>query len=470
MPAEDIPRTRPRSESAGAGSSKAAVVSRHHRPPVAIVGAGIAGVTAAAFLRRHGVAVKLYESSTRIAGLAASFKDAEGFTNDFGAHFITNRLAAAIGVADRCRDVRHYGEAVLVRGKTYSYPAGMLANPRFVASGIAARLKRSHPGRPGSVAQWFRANYGQALADDVAIPLVEAWSGASADSLAASVASEKLRNGALRSLWLKTAAVITRRAVTNGYSHEMPESVKVWHVYPEGGVSILVERLAAELQDAIALESPVEKIVVESGRAVAVRVRGREEEVSAVVSTAPCHVLPRIVTGTDSLQHLGRFRFRPMIFVNLRLRGRGLLPDTVLWTPEQQFPFFRITETTNSMPWLAPSGKCLLTVDLGCETTDPLWTAPEDQLTQLCLEHLQPIIPDVRQRFLGAQVLRTPIAYPVFLQEYEAHRLQLKESTGIAGLYSIGRNGEFAHILMEDVYWRTHARMRQLMREVELGV
>jgi protoporphyrinogen oxidase len=121
------------------------------------------------------------------------------------------------------------------------------------------------------------------------------------------------------------------------------------------------------------------------------------------------------------------------------------------------------------MPWLAPDGKCLLTVDLGCETTDPLWTASEESITQLCLEQLQPIVPDIRQRFLASNVLRTPIAYPVFLQEYEADRLRLKQSTGIAGLYSIGRNGEFAHILMEDVYWGTRARMGQLMREVGLG-
>jgi hypothetical protein len=53
--------------------------------------------------------------------------------------------------------------------------------------------------------------------------------------------------------------------------------------------------------------------------------------------------------------------------------------------------------------------------------------------------------------------------------EYEAQRLQLMQSTGIAGLYSIGRNGEFAHILMEDVYWRTHGRMRQLMRDMALA-
>ena len=92
---------------------------------------------------------------------------------------------------------------------------------------------------------------------------------------------------------------------------------------------------------------------------------------------------------------------------------------------------------------------------------------PEDRLVQLCLEHMSPIIPDARERFLGASVLRTPIAYPVYLTDYEADRLRFRRSTGVQGLYSIGRNGEFAHILMEDVYWRTLARVENVVRELE---
>ena len=435
--------------------------------PVAVVGAGLAGVTAASALRKRGIPVRLYEAGRQIAGLAASFQDEEGFTNDFGAHFVTNRLAEAIGVGSRCRDVRHYGEAVLVGGRVYGYPFGLLGNPRFLLSGIAARVGHRTNGTSRSAAEWFRAAYGPALANAVAIPLVEAWSGATAESLAPTVATEKLLHSVLHTLYLKLASQVTGRAVASGYSHEMPESPSVWHVYPEGGVSTLVQRLADDLEDSILLESPVEAIIVDSDRAVAVRVRGREVEVSAVISTAPCHVLPRLVVGTNALQHLARFRFRPMVFVNLRLRGRGLIQDTVLWTPESHFPFFRITETTRSMPWLAPAGKTVLTVDLGCEVNDPIWSSPDDRLVELCLDHLTPIVRDVRQRFLGAQVLRTPIAYPIFLNEYESDRLRLRQSTGVKGLYSIGRNGEFAHILMEDVYWRTLTRVRQLVRDLE---
>ena len=61
--------------------------------PVAIIGAGIAGLTAANFLRRRGVPITLYEAGPKIAGLAQSYSDKDGFSYDFGAHFVTNRLA-----------------------------------------------------------------------------------------------------------------------------------------------------------------------------------------------------------------------------------------------------------------------------------------------------------------------------------------------------------------------------------------
>ena len=91
----------------------------------------------------------------------------------------------------------------------------------------------------------------------------------------------------------------------------------------------------------------------------------------------------------------------------------------------------------------------------------------EAVLTELCLENLTKIIPDAREKFLGAKVLKTPIAYPVFLNEYEKERQDFERSTNIENLLSIGRNGEFAHIFMEDVYWRTRKKVGNLIESLE---
>jgi len=154
-----------------------------------------------------------------------------------------------------------------------------------------------------------------------------------------------------------------------------------------------------------------------------------------------------------------------MIFVNMKFEGRGLLPDTVVWFPEKEFPFFRLTEVTRSMPWLAPEGKSIISVDTGCQKDDEFWAMDEEKLSALCLEYVKRIIPDARQKFLGSGVLRTPIAYPVFLNEYETERREFERTTHVDNLLSIGRNGEFAHRFMEDIYWRTLKKVHNLISQ-----
>lgn len=435
---------------------------RTARPPVAIVGGGLAGLVAAHELRRRGIPVTVFEAGKQVAGLATSFRDAEGFVCDFGAHFITNRLAAALGIGAYCRDVHHYGETVFIGGRTYGYPFGLMRVPRYVASAAASRARHWRPSAPASAAEWYRTRYGPRLAEEVAIPLVEAWSGVPATDLAPSVIAPQLERGTAHVFRLKAASRLSGRAVANGYSREKPESPHVWHVYPEGSLGFLCEHLASGLDGAVRLESPVEAIVTEAGRAVGVRVRGQVHEASAVVSTAPVPILAKLVQGTDALRHLAKFRYRPMVLVNMRFTGRGLLPDVVTWTPERELPFFRLTEATWSMPWLAPPGKTTINADIGCAVGDPLWTMADEDLGELCVAHLEQIVPSARARYLGCRVMRTPIAHPIFLREYEAERQALAAGMPVERLYSIGRNGEFAHILMEDVYWRTVDRMRDL--------
>lgn len=429
--------------------------------PVAIIGGGLAGLTAARTLHEAGRNFILFEAADKLAGLAVSFRDDEGFSYDFGAHFITNRLADEVGIGGECLTVKSYGERVWLGGKSYSYPFGLMAVPRMSASGLRAKLAGSI-GEGRNAREWFARRYGKALAEEIALPLIEAWSGASAEELAPSV-GDSLPGSILKTLYLKAAAKATRRAVACGYSRELPEMAGVYHVYPKNGVSEICTKLAEGLEDNIKLNTPISEIRVENGRAVAVRSGETEFPVSAVISTAPANILAKLVTGTDALKEVANFRFRPMIFVNLKLNGRGHLPDTVMWLPERKFPFFRLTEATLSMPWLAPEGKTIITVDIGAEKTDPAWSMSDGELVEMCLDGMAELIPNIRELYLGHNVLKTPISYPVFLKEYEEARQRFERSTGIDNLLSIGRNGEFAHIFMEDVFVRTRRKVKELL-------
>ena len=198
--------------------------------PVVIVGGGLAGLTAAAFLQRHGVPVRLFEASNRLAGLSRSETDEEGFTYDFGAHFITNRLAAAVGLSAQCRDVVRYGECVWLKGTSYSYPFGLMLKPQFLASALAAFAVRIGQVAPVTALELYRAKFGRVLADQVAAPLSEAWSGVAARELAAGV-GEKITS-IPRTVYLTVAKKLTGRTVAIGYSSSFSETPHVWHHGP----------------------------------------------------------------------------------------------------------------------------------------------------------------------------------------------------------------------------------------------
>jgi len=430
--------------------------------PVAIVGGGFAGLTVAHELNKRDVPFTLYESSDHLAGLAKSFKDEEGFSYDFGTHLITNRLASEIGVEDQCRQVGYFGETVFLRGKTYRYPFGLMRYPHYVLGAVASRIRSLTSPPPNNADEFFRQMLGNALAEDVAIPLIESVMGAPASLLSASV-GDKLP-GVWRTVMLRLAGKITGKAVAIGYTQDQPETPRVWHTYPVGGIEMICSHLADGIHDRIHLASRVEKIIVERNRVTGIRVNGEFHPASAVISTAPVNVLPKILEGSDSLDYLARFRYQPAVFVNIRLKGRGLLPDVVLWTPESEFPFFRLQEAAISMPWLAPEGKTVITADIGCTINGRHWSMDDDELGKLCVQKLAPIIPDAENRYLGCRVLRTRIAYPVLLAEYQKDRERLQQGTGIDGLYSVGRNGEFDHIMMEDGYHRACRKARDVAK------
>lgn len=435
-------------------------------PPVVVIGAGFAGLTAARELRRHGLDVTVLEAGTSATGLAASHDD-DGFVSDTGAHFVTNRLAAAVGVSAACRTVARYSESVLLADGIYRYPVGLLRVPRFVRSAAARRLAATVRAEDASrdVGARFRADYGDALAEEIAIPLVEAWSGLPASEIAA-VAADKIPAGIAHTVRLRIASRLAGRAVALGYCAAAPEIAGVHHVYPErGGVATLCAALERDLAGAIVLESPVERVYVDDGRAVGVRSGGRDIDAAAVVSTAPLPVLAGLTTPAPAtLAAATALRYRAMIVVELRMHGRNLLPDVVNWVPDRELPFFRLNEATQAMPWSAPDGMTVIAADIGATVGDPWWTTTDDDLGRSVADHVARWVPDVAQRLTATRVRRIGLAYPIFALATEPIRAALADDLGVAGLVSIGRNGEFAHLLMEDVYWRTTRATRTLAR------
>ena len=209
-----------------------------------------------------------------------------------------------------------------------------------------------------------------------------------------------------------------------GYCKEEPSATGVHHVSPHHGVAGICRHVADHLPRPVQLDHPAEAIYVDRGRVVGARVNGHDIDTDTVISTLPVNRLPQLVHGTDRLDRFRRFRFRGLVLVNLKLNGRGLLPDVVVWTPHG-FPYFRVTETPLAMPWTAPDGKTMILCELGAQPGDETWNLTDDQAVERCLSTLEPLVDHVRSWVTGATVLRQPLGYPVFALEYEHDRADL---------------------------------------------
>jgi len=431
--------------------------------PIAILGGGIAGLTAALHLKNHSVPFVLFESSDAVAGLMKSERDEEGFTYDCGVHFLTNRLAAAIGMSRDCQPMARYGETVHLRGRCYAYPLGLLASPKYLSSALIGKSKSLFASTASTAREYYSSQYGSRLSEEIAIPLTEAWSGANGDEVAAAV-GQKFSTGLGRMMMLRTAAKMTNRVIGIGYASTIVESTNSWHVYPQGGISSVCHRIAEKLEENVRLNCNVEQIDVENERVHSIIVNGKPLPVAGVISTAPVHVLPKLVRGTNALAGLEKFEYRAMIFVNLKLNGPSGLTDVVTWVPERDYPFFRLSDIGMGLPWLVPNGKSQVTCDIGCKVGDSHWNMNDSELTKLCIDSLERMIPGIGKRACGSRVVRVPLAYPIFKVEYESKRKSWEQTTGVDGLLSVGRNGEFAHLLMEDVFWRTRWKVSEFLK------
>ncbi len=246
-----------------------------------------------------------YEAGpTRSEAWPTAIVDAEGFTFDTGAHFITNRLATAIGVDEQCRTSSTTARRCGSHGRSYDYPSGLLTRPplRRVRARRARRSDRRGPARLRGRAVPPRVRCRARRRDRARR--------SSRRGRARRRAScrprwpTRSRAGSRRRSGLTLAAKLTHRAVAIGYcARGPPERQRLARLPRARDLDGLRAAWRREVADSIRLEQPGR---VHHASAAAVRSAcgspGRQVPAAAVISTAPINVLPRLVEGTDALE------------------------------------------------------------------------------------------------------------------------------------------------------------------------
>ncbi len=442
---------------------------------VAIIGAGITGLTAAFYLKRKGVPVTVYEASGRVGGVIQSLRK-DGYLAEFGPNTLLEtspkiaQLVRDAGLQSRrldpdpkaeARYVVRYRRPVEMPGK----PLGFLTTKLFSLKAKLAVLREpfAPPRRDGveeSIAQFVVRRFNQEFLDHAIDALVAGIYAGDPYKLSVTHAFPKLK--ALEDNYgsmIKGQIFGARERKKRG---EVAKDRAPKFSFDEG-LQVLPDTLAAQLGEALKLNAPVTRLTqTASGWVVATS--NDEAEHSAVIF---CGTAPRLAElrversaglrpgALDSTKRAGsetgapldltpfsEIRYPPVASVVLGFRredvthpcnGFGMLIPKI-----EGFKILGTIFSSSLFPNRAPAGHLTLTSYVGGERYPELAAKSPEELFALTGEDLRVLL-GVR----GKPTFQHCVVYPQAIPQYNVGYGRFKQlmaavETQTPGLFLAG--------------------------------
>jgi protoporphyrinogen oxidase len=419
-------------------------------PPVAVLGAGPAGLTAAYRLAARGRRVIVFEATEAIGGLAQTAVR-DGYRFDLGGHRFFTKSSEVETLWDELLGpemlVRPRLSRIYWRGRFLAYPlqatdviakVGPIELARCAASYARARIRRDRPEL--SFEDWVTARFGRRLFQLFFKTYTEKIWGVGTDELRAEWAAQRIAGLSLRS---------AARAAMPGGGREVPKSLIEEFRYPRLGPGQMWEEMARRIAAAggeIRLGAPVDRLAIEGGRVLAVGSRGEETAVSAAISSVPLRALAGIAGPAAPAPvreaALG-LRYRDFLTVALLIDGAPPFPDNWIYIHDGAVSVGRIQNYRAWSPWMTPDPRrSCVGLEYFCFEGDELWNRGDEDLVGLAKREVAALGLIPPEQVAGGHVVRVPKAYPIYDAAYAARVETIREwLDGIANLQQIGRNG-----------------------------
>jgi oxygen-dependent protoporphyrinogen oxidase len=432
---------------------------------VAIIGAGITGLTAAFYLKRSGVPVTVYEASDRVGGAIQSIRT-EGYLAEFGPNTIletspkVTQLVIDAGLASRrldpdpkasARYVVRYQRPIEMPGS----PLGFFTTKLFTARAKLAVLREPfvaprRDGKEESVAEFVVRRLGKEFLDHAIDALVAGVYAGDPYKLSVPQAFPKLGQLEARYGSLIKGQIFGARARKRRGEVAKDRAAKFSF---DDGLQVLPETLRERLGEAVRLNTTVTRLTQSSeGWALDVRKRGQQSraEHSAVIYAGTAFKLAEMEVQTSMPLRLATFaeiRYPPVASVVLGFRredvahpceGFGMLIPKV-----EGFKILGTIFSSSLFPNRAPVGHLTLTSYVGGERFPELASLPPEKLFALTCEDLRVLL-GVKGKPTFQHCVFYPRAIPQYNLGYGRYREQMadieKKAPGLffAGHYRDG--------------------------------
>ncbi len=413
---------------------------------VAILGAGVSGLSCAWLLKRRGIEATVFEATDHAGGLSRSFRWHD-FDCDFGTHrlFTTDesvlrQLLALVPMGRHIRRSRVYVGSRWLHDPINAIELLYRFSPMFTARLAWGYLRRPRDGDPRSFNDFVIRRYGRAMNDFIFRPYTERLFGLPGDRISVNWAARKVRLAGPLDLLREN----TKRKFSYFY-------------YPvRGGFGAISSALFKELKGQVRLGAEVQSLEPTEGRisAVVSRAEGgtRRDEFDQVISTIPITVLGRLLGRDYALD------FRGVDSVYLHVDQPNVTDNHWLYFMDAGNAINRLVEFKNLSPVGTPDDKTVLSAEVTDGGADPTQAVVRGAVQAGILQ---------AGRVLDTLVVHEPFCYPVYSQGYE-HTLAdaLSHLQQYPNLRWTGRGAEFEHKEVDDDFVGAGLVVDQLLRDV----
>ena len=421
--------------------------------PVAILGAGLTGMSAGFHLGRAGVPYRLFERLDRPGGHAVTVEE-RGFRFDRTGHLLhlrdpQMRQLALSWIGDDWIEIERksliWSNGVYTR---YPFQANTFGLPPEVAYECLLGFLKAHFAgdrpEPKNFEEFCLTHFGEGISRHFMIPYNTRLWGVPPRDISAAWCERFVPRPRLEDVIAGAVGV-----------HDRELGYNVRFVYPRLGIGVLSDGLARALGSGR----------VELGRAprsidhAARRLVFDDETVDyqRLISTVPLPVLVRLMPDAPAAVRdaAARLTCTHLWYLDVALSEPCGQPLHWVYVPEEKYPFYRVGCYSHFSPAMAPEGKANLYIELA-DRADPdlstLLPRVADALVEMRLIRKPSAIEFARAR-------RIDYAYVVFDHQYFASLETLTPFLEAHGIVSAGRYGGWNYSSMEDalLFGRTAA-------------
>jgi len=420
--------------------------------PVAIVGAGPAGLTAAYELVKQGIIPVVLEKGDKVGGIART-ETYKGYRFDIGGHRFYTKVEAVQQLWQEVLGNEFIKvprlSRIFYRGKFFNYPIsafntlfnlGIIESMLIMLSYLKVRIWPLREEK--TFEQWVINRFGERLYKTFFKTYTEKVWGIPCSEIQADWAAQRIKGLSL------TTAIINALFGSNDTKTLIKE-----FDYPALGPGMMWEKFAEAVENKdgkVYLDSKVISLEREGNKIKSITAEQNGELVqysadnfitSMPISALVARMKPQ---PPEEVLHAARsLKYRDFLIVSLIVDSKDLFPDNWIYIHSPEVKVGRIQNFKNWSAALVPdASKSCLGMEYFCSVGDEIWEMSEAELVELATRELVGLGLATTADVEDGVVIRQPKAYPVYDAEYRGH-LQVLEGflKGIDNLQTIGRNG-----------------------------